>query len=69
MGALRLDVVTIFPDYLKVLDLSLIGRAAGDGLITPVVHDLREWADDRRRTVDGPAARPRGRAAPRAGSW
>ena len=54
MGALRLDVVTIFPDYLKVLDLSLIGRAAGDGLITPVVHDLREWADDRRRTVDGP---------------
>ena len=49
---LRLDVVTIFPDYLRVLDLSLIGRAAGAGLIDLRVHDLRDWAHDRHRTVD-----------------
>ena len=49
---LRLDVVTIFPDYLRVLDLSLIGRAAGAGLIDLCVHDLRDWAHDRHRTVD-----------------
>ena len=49
---LRLDVVTIFPDYLRALDLSLIGRAAGTGLIDLHVHDLREWTHDRHRTVD-----------------
>ena len=49
---LRLDVVTIFPDYLRALDLSLIGRAAGAGLIDLHVHDLREWTHDRHRTVD-----------------
>ena len=35
---LRLDVVTIFPDYLRVLDLSLIGRAAGASLIDGRAH-------------------------------
>ena len=49
---LRLDVVTIFPDYLRVLDLSLIGKAAGTGLIDLAVHDLRDWAHDRHRSVD-----------------
>ncbi len=49
---LRLDVITIFPDYLRALDLSLIGRAAGEGLIDLRVHDLRDWARDRHRTVD-----------------
>ncbi|PHP52285.1 tRNA (guanosine(37)-N1)-methyltransferase TrmD, partial [Actinomyces ruminis] len=47
-----LDVVTIFPDYLRVLDLSLIGRAATDGLLDLRVHDLRDWTHDRHRTVD-----------------
>ena len=51
-GALRLDVLTIFPDYLRVLDLSLIGKATADGLIDLRVHDLRDWTHDRHRTVD-----------------
>ena len=51
-GSLRLDVVTIFPDYPKALNLSLIGRAARTGLIDLHVHDLREWTHDRHRTVD-----------------
>jgi tRNA (guanine37-N1)-methyltransferase len=49
---MRVDVLTIFPDYLAPLRLSLIGRAVDDGLIDLRVHDLREWATDRHRTVD-----------------
>ena len=51
-GPLRLDVVTIFPDYLRALNLSLVGKAADTGLIDLHVHDLREWTHDRHRTVD-----------------
>lgn len=49
---MRIDVVTIFPDYLAPLDLSLIGRARREGLIDLRVHDLRDWTQDRHRTVD-----------------
>ena len=49
---MRIDVVSIFPDYLKVLDLSLVGRAAGHGTLDLHVHDLRDHAHDRHRTVD-----------------
>ncbi|WP_298751017.1 tRNA (guanosine(37)-N1)-methyltransferase TrmD [uncultured Serinicoccus sp.] len=49
---LRLDVVTIFPEYLAPLDLSLLGRARREGLLEVHVHDLRDWTHDRHRTVD-----------------
>ncbi len=49
---MRLDVVSIFPDYLAPLDLSLIGKARRDGLLDLRVHDLRDWTHDRHRTVD-----------------
>ncbi len=49
---MRIDVVTIFPDYLAPLDLSLIGRARREGLLDVHVHDLRDFAHDRHRTVD-----------------
>jgi tRNA (guanine37-N1)-methyltransferase len=48
----RVDVVTIFPDYLTPLGLSLIGRAREVGLLDVRVHDLRDHATDRHRTVD-----------------
>jgi tRNA (guanine37-N1)-methyltransferase len=48
----RIDVLTIFPDYLAPLGLSLIGRAREDGLLDLRVHDLRDWTHDRHRTVD-----------------
>ncbi len=51
-GALRVDVVTIFPEYLAPLELSLIGRARRAGLLEVQVHDLREFTHDRHRTVD-----------------
>ena len=49
---LRADVVTIFPDYLAPLRLSLIGKAVDTGLVELGVHDLRTWTHDRHRTVD-----------------
>jgi tRNA (guanine37-N1)-methyltransferase len=49
---MRVDVVTIFPDYLAPLDLSLIGKARAAGLLAVEVHDLRAWTTDVHRTVD-----------------
>lgn len=49
---MRIDVVTIFPDYLAPLRLSLIGRAVAEGVIDLRVHDLRSFTSDRHRTVD-----------------
>jgi tRNA (guanine37-N1)-methyltransferase len=48
----RIDVVTIFPDYLAPLGLSLAGKARDKGLLDIRVHDLRQWTHDRHRTVD-----------------
>lgn len=49
---MRLDVVSIFPEYLEPLQLSLIGKARNEGLLQLNVHDLREFTADRHRTVD-----------------
>ena len=49
---MRIDVVTIFPEYLTPLSLSLMGRARANGLLDIRVHDLRSWTHDRHRTVD-----------------
>ena len=49
---MRVDVVTIFPDYLAPLELSLVGRARAAGLLEVSVHDLRRWTTDRHRSVD-----------------
>ncbi len=49
---MRVDVVTIFPDYLAPLGLSLAGKAREAGLLDVRVHDLRAWTTDRHRTVD-----------------
>ncbi len=49
---MRIDVVSIFPDYLAPLELSLPGKARESGLLDLAVHDLRRWTHDRHRTVD-----------------
>ncbi len=49
---MRLDIITIFPDYFAPLDISLLGKARRRGLIEVHVHDLRQWTHDRHRTVD-----------------
>ncbi|MHC2185015.1 tRNA (guanine37-N1)-methyltransferase [Rathayibacter agropyri] len=49
---MRIDIVTIFPEFFGVLDISLLGRARQSGLIELGVHDLRDFTHDRHRTVD-----------------
>ncbi|MCA1710699.1 MAG: tRNA (guanosine(37)-N1)-methyltransferase TrmD [Actinobacteria bacterium] len=49
---LQVDVVTIFPEYLAPLDVSLLGKAQARGLLDVRVHDLRTWTSDVHRTVD-----------------
>ncbi|WP_291380108.1 tRNA (guanosine(37)-N1)-methyltransferase TrmD [Demequina sp.] len=56
---MRIDVVSIFPEFFSVLDVSLLGKARQSELVNVHVHDLREWAavktdgtPDAHRTVD-----------------
>ena len=49
---MRIDVVTIFPDYLTPLSLSLMGKAVDAGIVDLAVHDLRWWTHDRHHTAD-----------------
>lgn len=49
---MRIDIVTVFPEYLAPLNLSLVGKATQTGVVDLAVHDLRDWTRDRHRTVD-----------------
>jgi tRNA (guanine37-N1)-methyltransferase len=49
---MRIDIVTIFPDYFGPLDVSLLGKARERGLLEIRVHDLRDYTDDVHRSVD-----------------
>jgi tRNA (guanine37-N1)-methyltransferase len=57
--AMRIDIVTIFPEYFGPasgvggpLGVSLIGKAAARGDVAFHIHDLRQWATDVHHTVD-----------------
>lgn len=49
---MRLDVVTIFPEYLEPLNVSLVGKARARGQLDVRIHDLRSWTHDKHNTVD-----------------
>lgn len=49
---MRIDIVTIFPEFFSVLDVALLGKARQSGIIELGVHDLRDYTYDRHRTVD-----------------
>lgn len=49
---MKVDVITIFPEYLEPLGLSLVGKARQTGVLDVRVHDLRDWTTDRHGTVD-----------------
>ena len=51
-STMRIDLISIFPDYFAPLELSLVGKAVSSGLVELGVHDLRTWTHDRHRTVD-----------------
>ncbi|WP_201517426.1 tRNA (guanosine(37)-N1)-methyltransferase TrmD [Gulosibacter hominis] len=49
---MRVDIITIFPEFFDILDISLLGKARERGIIDLHVHDLRDATHDRHRTVD-----------------
>jgi len=50
---MKIDILTIFPDFFRgPLDYGIVRRAREAGLVTIEVHDLRAFAHDRHRTVD-----------------
>jgi tRNA (guanine37-N1)-methyltransferase len=49
---MRIDIITIFPDYLAPLNQSLLGKARERGFDEIFVHDLRRWTSNPHRTVD-----------------
>ena len=52
VSRVRIDIITIFPDYFAPLSVSLLGKAASRGDIQLQVHDLRTWAHGVHRAVD-----------------
>jgi tRNA (guanine37-N1)-methyltransferase len=50
---MRVDIVTIFPDFFRgPLDYGILRRAREAGRVEVNIHDLRQFAHDRHRTVD-----------------
>ena len=49
---MRIDAITIFPEYFAPLQLSLLGKAQDEGLLSVNVHDLRAQTSDTHHTVD-----------------
>ena len=49
---MKIDVITIFPEYLAPLQLSLLGKAQDQGIVDINVHDLRSKAIDNHHAVD-----------------
>jgi tRNA (guanine37-N1)-methyltransferase len=49
---MRIDAVTIFPDYFAPLEISLLGKAREKNILDVRVHDLRDWTFDKHKTVD-----------------
>jgi tRNA (guanine37-N1)-methyltransferase len=53
MASLRVDIITIFPDYFReAFDYGIVRRARAAGLVNVQAHDLRSWTSDRHHVVD-----------------
>ena len=49
---MKIDVISIFPEYLAPLNLSLLGKAQSSGIVDIKVHNLRDFTNDNHNTVD-----------------
>lgn len=49
---MRIDIISIFPQFFDCLDVSLMGKARSSGVLQTQVWDLRDWTEDVHRTVD-----------------
>ena len=52
LDGMKVDIVSVFPQYFEVLGFSLLGKAQHHGLLTVRTHDLRDWTHDVHRSVD-----------------
>jgi len=52
MPSMQIDLISIFPEYFKSLNLSLLGKAQESGILKINVHDLRDFTQDKHKTVD-----------------
>ncbi|KAB8288708.1 tRNA (guanine-N1)-methyltransferase [Bifidobacterium ramosum] len=49
---MKIDIVSVFPEYFDVLNLSLFGKAQAKGLVEVRAHNLRDWTHDVHHSVD-----------------
>lgn len=49
---MKIDIISIFPDYFAPLKLSLLGKAQDQGVVEIAIHDLRKFAKNNHHTVD-----------------
>ena len=49
---MKIDVISIFPEHLAPLNLSLLGKAQSSGIVDIKVHNLRDFTNDNHNTVD-----------------
>ena len=49
---MKIDIVSVFPEYFEVLNLSLLGKAQAKGLVEVTAHNLRDWTHDVHHSVD-----------------
>lgn len=49
---MKIDIVSVFPEYFDVLNLSLFGKAQAKGLVEVHAHNLRDWTHDVHHSVD-----------------
>ena len=49
---MRIDAISIFPEFFQVLDISLVGKARQQSLLDIHIHDLRPFTQDKHKSVD-----------------
>ena len=49
---MKIDIVSVFPEYFEVMNLSLMGKAQAKGLLEIKAHNLRDWTHDLHHSVD-----------------
>ena len=49
---MNIDIISVFPEYFNMLDLSLLGKAQDKGLLNIQAHNLRKWTHDVHQSVD-----------------
>lgn len=52
LNIMKIDIVSVFPEYFEVLNLSLLGKAQTKGLVEVTAHNLRDWTHDVHHSVD-----------------